>query len=371
MTCDGARELLSALLDDALASGERAALDAHLGSCASCRRERDRLAATVAVLGRLPRPRAPDGFVDRVMASAHPRPWSRRLLAWLFVPLAIKLPVEVAALVLVGVAALWVHERTDLARVAPESPAVQERPVPAPAPTVPSGPEAPPAAHPPASAPVPETRVGGEVGSTVALAFREERVSASAPVAAERAGPPAAAPAPAERERAVVDARAKAAGATTEPPGTARVAETLASRDAGAAPGAGSGPAAPSATGPEAVGPTPGRQEAGLAKRAHPSARGALEARAVRPPDVAGRLVVPARGPAEQALEVLVARLGATRLARRLDEAPGAPVVIDLVVAREAYAALAGGLADLGRWTPERAPATLPAAVHVQVTLTE
>jgi len=42
MTCHDARELFSALLDEALAADERRALDAHLAGCAECRRELER-----------------------------------------------------------------------------------------------------------------------------------------------------------------------------------------------------------------------------------------------------------------------------------------------------------------------------------------
>jgi anti-sigma factor RsiW len=57
MTCHDAREQLTALLDDALAAPERAVVDAHLASCAECRRELEQLRATVALIACRPRAR--------------------------------------------------------------------------------------------------------------------------------------------------------------------------------------------------------------------------------------------------------------------------------------------------------------------------
>ena len=112
MTCHDARDQLSALLDAALDAAERHALDAHLAACPECRHELEQLRATTALLGRLPSVRAPAEFVDRVMAEAYRPPWPRRLLDALFVPFRVKLPLEAAAVLLVGVSALYVYQRT-------------------------------------------------------------------------------------------------------------------------------------------------------------------------------------------------------------------------------------------------------------------
>ena len=112
MTCEHARQWLSDLLDDALEGDRRVDVDAHLVSCADCRVELDRLRATVSALRGLDRPRAPAGFVDRVVERAHPVPWYRRLYAWLFLPLSVKLPAEVAAAVVIAGLAVLVWQRT-------------------------------------------------------------------------------------------------------------------------------------------------------------------------------------------------------------------------------------------------------------------
>lgn len=102
MTHDEARELFTARIDDALDADARARLDVHLGGCADCRRELDRLERTVALLRRARPVHAPAGFADRVIAAAPPV--RRRRLARVFLhPLRVKLPLQAAALLVVAV----------------------------------------------------------------------------------------------------------------------------------------------------------------------------------------------------------------------------------------------------------------------------
>ncbi|MGH7400598.1 MAG: anti-sigma factor family protein, partial [Candidatus Rokuibacteriota bacterium] len=111
MTDHEAREWLSAYLDEALALDERRRVEAHLATCAECRHELAGLRQTIALLHRVEPVRAPVGFVDRV-AAARPRPWYRRVVDAVFRPLSIKLPVEVTALAMVGLLAVYLFERT-------------------------------------------------------------------------------------------------------------------------------------------------------------------------------------------------------------------------------------------------------------------
>src|SRR6202008_2470332 len=111
MNCHDAREQFSALIDDALAADERAALDARLATCADCRRELQRFRDTVALMRGAAPVRAPAGFVDRVLEAARPVPWHRRLLHAVFLPWPIKLAMEAAAIVLVSVGVAVVFPR--------------------------------------------------------------------------------------------------------------------------------------------------------------------------------------------------------------------------------------------------------------------
>src|SRR5215813_3277462 len=112
MTCDETRELLSALLDEALDTGERARVEAHLVGCPDCRREVDGLRATRGLLARVERARAPVGFVDRVMTQVRPVPWYRLLGRALFFPLSVKIPLEAGAMVVVAVLGVYLVQTT-------------------------------------------------------------------------------------------------------------------------------------------------------------------------------------------------------------------------------------------------------------------
>src|SRR3989442_8586194 len=104
------RERLSELLDETLPARERALVDAHLADCPECRRELERLRATVSLLQRVEPVRAPAGFVDRVMLAVRPVPWYRRLAALIFLPLSVKLPPQAAAMAPVAVLAAYLFQ---------------------------------------------------------------------------------------------------------------------------------------------------------------------------------------------------------------------------------------------------------------------
>jgi hypothetical protein len=91
--------------------------------------------------------------------------------------------------------------------------------------------------------------------------------------------------------------------------------------------------------------------------------------RQMRAVDASGRLVVPAREPAETALDALLGRLGARRVERRLEGDRGM-VVIDVLVPGPRYRELIEGLGSIGRWVTEHEPRTLPPQVRVEVALT-
>jgi len=416
VTCHDAREQLSALLDDALSAPEREALGAHLAGCAECRRELEQLRATVALLGRLPPVHAPAGFVDRVMAQAYRPSWPRRLVDALFRPLRVKLPIEAAAVLLVGVSALYVYQHTPEVRQLAREETRESPPSPAMAP--------PPPAAPPASG------VGGEESRFRDLAPEAKRAPGEQGAAREKArqAPPAVAPpatpvppapttrgatvqeAPAAKsetmpgarpepqlesklepklkKEAQVERRPDAGVATGTPSATDKVAQSAEpspSRDAAGAGAATTASPAPTA-GPLASAPAPAPEASGrvggvaAVPHAAPAtegtrdealskARSGVATRLMRAVDASGHLVVPAREPAEAALDALLRRLGATRVARRLEGAQNM-VLIDVVVPAARYQELVEGLGRIGRWTTEHELKTLPPQVRVEVALT-
>jgi anti-sigma factor RsiW len=413
MTCHDVREQLSALLDEALSVAERSALEAHLATCAECRRELEQLRGTVALLGRLGPAHAPAGFVDRVVSEAYRPSRFRRFFDALFRPLRVKLPLEVAAVVLVGLSALYVYERTPevrplarpempvpppsaaapapaagtvgetselRAKVAPAEPdSARQETAPAPPPVVTS-----PA---PSSAPAPSSNeLGGPgaSGSAKPAPLTDQRSGASSATQAETTKPGTKD----AKKEAEAKPRRDAAGAPPAPAAVeklAKAAEPAPSRDAltvrsapepspaAAAPPSSAGAAAPGARGsvggPAAPAPAAPAHEGANGDAAAQKSRTAV-ARLMRAADASGRLVVPRAEPAEIALDALLSRLGATRVARRVDQTSG-PILVDVNVPVARYHDLLEGLGRIGRWTIERESKTLPLLdIRLEVAIT-
>jgi hypothetical protein len=89
----------------------------------------------------------------------------------------------------------------------------------------------------------------------------------------------------------------------------------------------------------------------------------------VRAVDARGRLVVPAREPAEAALDTLLGRVGGRRVERRLEGDRGL-VVIDVLVSGARYRELIAGLGEIGRWVTDQEPGALPPQLRVEVAMT-
>jgi len=328
MTCADARDLFSALLDDALTSEERVAVAGHLDGCADCQRELGRLERTVALLRGVLPARAPVGFVDRVLEVARPIPWHARLRRHLRLPLRVRLPLGAMALLLVAGVAVYVFQRTPELQQA----ARQEAPV-APPPSegrrsegpAPAAP-VPPVETKPAPAPAPPApaRAGLPARAKQEVAAKDRRGAEPAAPAGEKS---AASGAVTERESAMRD-RADAPGPQVASPPAAEKAEAL-------------------------------RPRQNLATRAPAATQAA--------PDVTGRLVVADRAEAAGALADLAARLGASEVSRRAETAE---IVVELTLPREAYPALIEGLGRIGWWTAENEPAELPARLRISIRLT-
>ncbi len=412
MTCLEARELLSALLDDAVTAVERQAIEAHLETCAECRRELEELRGTVALLNRLPPVHAPAGFVDQVMEKAYRPSWPRRVVDALFRPLRVKLPLEAAAVVLVGVSALYVYQHApEVQKVARQE--TREAPPPAPTPAAPAvptvagdagssppaqeaaspptnevaGQEAkraptPPAASPPAAIPAePAPSLQRENVAPSTAPGTTASATASAPVPESPPPLQSKAAAQADAKKETLDERREDAAGATPPAGTlrkqAQSAESSPSRDAAgsrAAP-APAPPAIAAAPPPEARGRVGG---SGSAAPAAPAERGAepfsmgksrAAAKLMRASDASGRLAVSAPEAAEIALDALLSRLGGTRVARRL-EGPHGLILVDVIVSAARYPELLEGLGKIGRWTTEHEPKALPPQVRVEVAVT-
>ena len=310
MTCTETRDLFSALADDALTPGERAALDAHLAGCAECRRELAAFGRTVALVRAIDPAHAPAGFVNRVLAAARPEPWPRWLARRLSTPWP-TLPLGAAALLLVaGLAVL-------LFRAWPEQQQTARYQ------SAPPGPAAP--------APSGETAPSAASDSPQADASRDAGASATATREVAPAAPPPAARAPEPPARLGDVAESKnrleqAAPATKS--AETNVEPTAPARDAPPALEGRRANVDSIATDTAKAGRS--RQDVAPLSRTGPMT-GILAA----PPDVTAQLRAADASAAERSLIELAGRLGGGQTGRRID---GGRVVVELALPREAYA---------------------------------
>ena len=172
MTCDEAREAFTDLYDGTLSGPPLTILSQHLDGCPACRLEWATFRKAMQALGDLRDEEPPPGFAARVVERIEGPTWWRRAIEAILFPLRLKLPLHAAALVLLGVAGVWISQRSpELHRtVDRRAPAPVERsastPPPAPLPNkvaVEPRSEARPIA-PPLPAPFTDERVGTSSG---------------------------------------------------------------------------------------------------------------------------------------------------------------------------------------------------------------
>lgn len=114
MNCQETRELLSEYLDQRLASGQSAALQEHVAACRDCREALEGLRRTVSLLGALDEIEPSPGFASEVERKIERGQWRARLTGWFLDPIAIKVPLEVGAIALVGIIAFQIAKSPQL-----------------------------------------------------------------------------------------------------------------------------------------------------------------------------------------------------------------------------------------------------------------
>jgi hypothetical protein len=334
MNCHDVRERLSDFLDEALSPGELGEVRSHLEGCPECRRELERLRATLSILSRVERQRAPVGFVDRVMEAARPVPWYRRLGRWLFVPLGSKLPAEAAAMAMIAVLGVFLLQRTPEMKEATrpefqappsrlEAPARVEGPVAKNNLALPSQPQAP-------AASAVDKLDAGKLAEQAPKAREEPRQEFKQELNKE---------ADDERSQKAVAPRILAS-----PPPPA------------AAPGV-MAPAAPAENRAKSRGSAEGQSGAAVQPSPAPMSPALGAKRQSAMSGVIGRLNVKDRTSAEKGLADLLSRVGGSEAGRRQEL--GATVV-DVLVPEGRYADFVRGLATLGAWVPEGPTTSLP-----------
>jgi anti-sigma factor RsiW len=351
MTCQDARPLLSALIDEALPERDRAACAEHVAECTDCARELARLRITVDLVRGIGPVRAPAGFVDRVVAAA--RAETRRSRArhdvgrgWRF-----NVPLSAAAAVLVAVIGVSLYRLTPELRDATRHDAPPRSEAPAARPESPQGSSSVVASSAPASS------------ATAALSKAEtsSAPSAAPPVPAAPSTTPATpAPPPQAPPPAVAVAPPRMDAARTPASAPARPSERLAERETRAAAAAPSREVAAKATArpePPAVAGAPAPPAAPAADRnVSAQMEGSLDRAAAHP--VEATLTVTALPGIEGAVADVASRHRAS-LRGRAQEPDG--VRLTLNVPADAYVELTRALQQIGRFT---GPAEPPDVTH-------
>jgi hypothetical protein len=128
MNCQEVQLQLSGYLEKSLDAIRMKSIETHLSSCPFCRAEVHGLSDCIRLVSDLPVVDPPAGFTQRVMAHAReielePRSWQR-----FFAAFKVTVPVQAAAVVLVGILAVLLYQRQpqvkDLALTERSSPAV-------------------------------------------------------------------------------------------------------------------------------------------------------------------------------------------------------------------------------------------------------
>ena len=139
MTCHEARDAFSDLLDEGLPPAARDAVRGHLQSCPACQAEWSAFQRAVQAVSDLGGAEPSPGFAARVRQALDAPPWWERAARWIFLPLKVKVPLQAAALLVLGLVGLLLYERSpDLRRrtepLATRPPAAAREAPPPPAP---------------------------------------------------------------------------------------------------------------------------------------------------------------------------------------------------------------------------------------------
>lgn len=103
MVCEEIRELLSEYLDEVLPGLDRDAVEAHLSSCGACRKELESLRSVLQGLHSLEPVEPPQDFLGQLHERMAQRPWFVRILRRLFIPMRVKIPLQLAGALAVAV----------------------------------------------------------------------------------------------------------------------------------------------------------------------------------------------------------------------------------------------------------------------------
>ncbi|MEA3435090.1 MAG: zf-HC2 domain-containing protein [Thermodesulfobacteriota bacterium] len=94
MKCAGIKQLLSEYIDGVLDADTKAQLEEHILQCTGCRQALEDLEALVGELRAVEPVKAPDDFLDQLHERIEPRFSLTKIMKTLFVPMKIKIPIQ-------------------------------------------------------------------------------------------------------------------------------------------------------------------------------------------------------------------------------------------------------------------------------------
>lgn len=117
MNCQDIRELSSDYLDRRLVPSQVSLVEAHLGACPNCREEIEVLRTTISLVGSLDPVETSADFLSQLHRKLEKKPLGSRIRGWLLEPIKVKVPLEITALLLLGILASHLYYRSpDLAK---------------------------------------------------------------------------------------------------------------------------------------------------------------------------------------------------------------------------------------------------------------
>ena len=114
MECSDVQEKLSAYVDGMVSSEEKMFIDGHLKVCQKCNDSLADLKKTLGYVRDLEEIEPPPWLVQKVMARVRGEAEQRRgIVAWLFYPLHIKLPLEALAAIFIAITTVYVFKAVE------------------------------------------------------------------------------------------------------------------------------------------------------------------------------------------------------------------------------------------------------------------
>jgi hypothetical protein len=132
--CSQVTDLLSLYVDDALDGSTRERIEQHLAHCKTCTEELASLRTYLEAMAALPKVQAPADFLEGVHARLEQPGFLKTLAKWLFVPLRVKIPFEVAGVVMASLLLVFMYRGLEIGKENLPPPSPVNVPLPSPPP---------------------------------------------------------------------------------------------------------------------------------------------------------------------------------------------------------------------------------------------